>query len=417
MATAKKMAYIGVELDDFESQNPNARTSQHSRWSDISFLKFRAQQQTFRHTSSALRTVRGIFAIDFWKQVPIQIKSFFQEGIADLRSIRWRHFGHRHLTVLGPIVFLIALIVILRVITYSGLYTVQGACQPDSGFRVSYGTYNIWDLSGFFQITLGFGSLPFTTVKIINVGWDVSSFPTNIRCSTDSPGQIIVGRGGQALLVIISYIVYSKALVRSMESSPVSYGTFEAITLQNGTLTANLKLTRDLLKNKTARARVLVVWLVTSGIFVLGFQTMVSAMSGYTANIQSFVEVDTGNLVRYSGFSLVRYVVHDAHRINSTLEKDFKVTTTTPDYVGEIAHLSDYGSSDGCIGAYAPALTEYNESSAEMDWTVSITNPMCDFYWVSDPILQPSLVIPISRVPCAPDHFASGLDPSYPGQE
>jgi len=65
--------------------------------------------------------------------------------------------------------------------------------------------------------------------------------------------------------------VYSKALVRSMESSPVSYGTFEAITLQHGSLSANLKLARDLLKNKTAQARAAVVWMILSGAFCPGF--------------------------------------------------------------------------------------------------------------------------------------------------
>ncbi|KAI1614701.1 hypothetical protein EDD36DRAFT_162615 [Exophiala viscosa] len=188
------------------------------------------------------------------------------------------------------------------------LYQPNNACQPDSAFRVGYGSYDIWTISGFFQITLAYGQLSFTAAKIITVCWD-----------------IIIGRCGQAVLVIVSYQVYTRALVRSMESSPVSYGTFEAVTLQNGSLTSLLKLSRDLLKHRTARARLTVVWLVISGSFVLSFQTLVSAMAGYTANIEPFVQVPSGNMVPYSDFQLVRYIVHDAHRLNDSLGPDFPV--------------------------------------------------------------------------------------------
>ena len=89
---------------------------------------------------------------------------------------------------------------------------------------------------------------------------------------------------------MVAFAVYSKALVRSMESSPVYYGTFEAVTLQSGSLTANLKLARDLPKNHTMRAKIVIVWMVISATFVLAFPTLVSAMSGHSANILSFVE-------------------------------------------------------------------------------------------------------------------------------
>jgi hypothetical protein len=187
-----------------------------------------------------------------------------------------------------------------------------------------------------------------------------------------------VGRGGQAVLAAISCIIYSKALVRSMESSPVSYGTFEAVTLQSGSLTAGLKLARDLLKNRTAQARASVLWMIISASFVLAFPTILSAMTGYSANIGAFVEDDNGNMVVYSNFTLVRYVVHDAHRIDEGLGNDYEVLVGRDPYTnGEITHLGDFSYSDYCISDAYPR----DNGDGTIDWEPTASSPECDFYW------------------------------------
>ena len=163
-----------------------------------------------------------------------------------------------------------------------------------------------------------------------------------------------------------------------MESSPVSYGTFEAITLQNGSLTACLKLARDLLKNRTIQARATVIWMIISAIFVLAFPTIISAMTGYSVNIQSFVEVDNGNLVQYSNFTLIRYIVHDADRIHESLGKDFQVTTNgNVGGLREISQLDDFDHSDECTANYFPSAN----SNGTLDWSDAEKSPICEFYW------------------------------------
>ncbi len=158
----------------------------------------------------------------------------------------------------------------------------------------------------------------------------------------------------------------------------MSYGTFEAVTLQNGSLTACLKLSRDLLKNKTAQARVTVVWMIISAVFVLAFPTIISAMTGYSVNIQSFVQVDNGNLVQYSKFTLIRYIVHDADRIHESLGKDFQVTTGgNVDGTREITQLREYEYSDLCTAEYYPR----GGDNFTVDWSYTEGQPMCDFYW------------------------------------
>ena len=49
------------------------------------------------------------------------------------------------------------------------------ACQPDDSLSPYVNSYSAWDSSGFFQITLAFGSLTFTQAKVIDICWDVVS--------------------------------------------------------------------------------------------------------------------------------------------------------------------------------------------------------------------------------------------------
>lgn len=55
-------------------------------------------------------------------------------------------------------------------------YLLGDTCQPDGRFGLdSY--YNVWDLSGIFQITMGFGALSFSNAKLLDAVWDVVSAP------------------------------------------------------------------------------------------------------------------------------------------------------------------------------------------------------------------------------------------------
>lgn len=170
-----------------------------------------------------------------------------------------------------------------------------------------------------------------------------------------------------------------------METSTVSYGTFEAITLQNGSFTSLLKLSRDLLKNRTVRARVTIVWFIISGSFVLSFQTLVSAMAGYTANIEAYVVDPTGNMERYSNFQLVRYIVHDAFRINDTLGSDYHVLTGGTDSNGNsdvVQLMDDYA--DLCSMTRTVEAIPFRNGTEVLTW-VTTGDVDCSFYWVSAP--------------------------------
>lgn len=175
----------------------------------------------------------------------------------------------------------------------------HGGCSPAGDFLPPYGGgFNPWDVSAMFQITAGYGSLSFSTAKFIDVTWDV-----------------VVGRGGQGFLAWISYLVFSKSLIRFMENSPVSYGTFEALTFNTASLSTILRLGKNYYTNATVRAKFAIFWIIVASIWVAAFPTFASAMSGYSPNIEAFIADSDGSLVRWQDFKYVYYIIHDGWRL------------------------------------------------------------------------------------------------------
>lgn len=91
-------------------------------------------------------------------------------------------------------------------------------------------TIGLWDSAGFFYITVSWGKMAFSTAKFIDIVWD-----------------IVVGRGGQALLAFITFKVSSQYLALAMREAPVSYNTFESLAFVPPTVVRTSRLARDLL--------------------------------------------------------------------------------------------------------------------------------------------------------------------------
>jgi hypothetical protein len=58
------------------------------------------------------------------------------------------------------------------------------------------------------------------------------------------------------------------------------------------------------------------VFMVCTMIIILAFPTLASAMSGYDANVASYVLDRNANYIPFEDFSRVLYVIHDGWRIN-----------------------------------------------------------------------------------------------------
>lgn len=154
------------------------------------------------------------------------------------------------------------------------------------------------------------------------------------------------------MLAIFTYKVFTKALTRTMESSPVSSETFKAMTLQNDTIFGVLKLMRDFLKTGGTRAKVAMFWTILSALFVLLVPTWLSAMTGYTADIEAFVEDINNNRVPAGDFLPAIYTIHDGDRLGEGYSKDYRVAIPWSASYYFYLSTSDYGCSTAYVRNY-----------------------------------------------------------------
>lgn len=178
------------------------------------------------------------------------------------------------------------------------LYSL-GGCTPAGDFLPPYyEDYNKFDIKNIFQITLGFGRMSFPTAKLIDVFWDV-----------------MVGRGGQGVLIAIAYRVFTNALTRLMEDSAVSYRTFTSLTFETATVATIFGLARDFSTNATSRAKLSIFWIILSSIWIAAFPTYTSAMTGYASNVGEYITDRNKALIPYNDVQLLDYIIHDGWRI------------------------------------------------------------------------------------------------------
>jgi hypothetical protein len=132
------------------------------------------------------------------------------------------------------------------------------------------------------------------------------------------------GRGGQALLAWFSWKVFIEYLTTEMETTPVTFGTYRIILWQDPSIWAITRIIRDFSFRLGMHSRLAMTFMVWTMIFISVFPTLGSAMTGYGANVQAFVNSTDGNLVPFYAFQRVYYIIHDGKRLNKT--DDFRVT-------------------------------------------------------------------------------------------
>lgn len=120
----------------------------------------------------------------------------------------------------------------------------------------------VWDTSQFLDITFGFGSFNFGVAKGIDVGWD-----------------LIVGRGGQILLALFSYRIWSAILLLSMETHAVSFYTYTAVGFDRGPIFIIWASLRDLWAGRSQERLIPLMGILTS-LYLLVFPTFVSSFVG-----------------------------------------------------------------------------------------------------------------------------------------
>ncbi|CAI4213578.1 unnamed protein product [Parascedosporium putredinis] len=177
--------------------------------------------------------------------------------------------------------------------------TQEIGCLPDDSFSISQYGYDQWAPTGFFEISIPIVTLAsFTNVKVIDVSWDV-----------------VVGRGGQALLVFVSWRVFAKYMTTSMARKPATYTTFWVIFMhQEATLFSVCRLLRDFVLYRGPASLLAAAFIFYTATFALIFPTLSSSMTGYKSDTQAFIGDGDGNLLKWADFQRVVYIVHDGER-------------------------------------------------------------------------------------------------------
>ncbi|KAF2730980.1 hypothetical protein EJ04DRAFT_584472 [Polyplosphaeria fusca] len=221
-----------------------------------------------------------------------------------------RDFGRtkwgRNLLLFFWISGLLAGYLILTII--SSILNPDSACTPDGDFTLYPDRYSYWSSSSFFQITYGSGPLTFAEAKAIDIIWDV-----------------LVGRGGQAILALTSWQVFGRYVTTSMAVEPVTLDTFRTVFLdKEPTVMSSLYLIRDFATRRGLQSKIAMTFVTFTMTYILFFPTLTSAMTGYSTDVQAYIPDSSKNFLPFESFKPVLYIVHDGTRVNQT--SDYRVT-------------------------------------------------------------------------------------------
>ena len=169
-----------------------------------------------------------------------------------------------------PVVFTVVPVVLLALFASRLSSTLSStACLPNGDF-VFPGQKSTWDPDLLFTISITFGTesnWSYTHVKVIDIFWDV-----------------VVGRGGQLILIYIAYRVFTKSLTYVMESRQVSFETYGAVAFRTAGIALIVPLLRALMDARFPGSwkmrRIFTAFILTT-LYISSMPTLFSAMTGY----------------------------------------------------------------------------------------------------------------------------------------
>ncbi|KAG9953799.1 hypothetical protein KCU85_g1147, partial [Aureobasidium melanogenum] len=146
-------------------------------------------------------------------------------------------------------------------------------------------------IQSLFTIDRTFKSYSFSTVKFIDVVWD-----------------LCVARGNQFFAGWVSYAAVTRAVVRAMESGPMPYDIFIRLALNGSKVSAICSTVTNLYRCRPLRITVLLGSIMLSIVYVVLLPTLLSAATGYVASTATFFTLpETDQLVPLSAVSSSDY--------------------------------------------------------------------------------------------------------------
>ncbi|KAE9367622.1 hypothetical protein N431DRAFT_383412 [Stipitochalara longipes BDJ] len=178
----------------------------------------------------------------------------------------WRQPA-RHFSIFAILAFVI--IVPLYFLGW-GFNSLQGDFPPPF-------SHDCYSLSGggwsFVGINLRFGNFNYGSAKALDLAWNW-----------------IVGRGLQALLMLLAYRVFNDALLRAAELTPLPFDLYVRLSLYTTRIDVLWYVLKALFRKGNWRTKAIFVWLFISIIYVVTFPSLMDACSGYEASELSFFQ-------------------------------------------------------------------------------------------------------------------------------
>ena len=258
------------------------------------------EPQPLRHQIRGLTLGKSYWLAYCWPEVKTTLQVIWNDVlcVAILLLFHWKVSIYN----LGMVGVIVALSMGIYCLLVYEPY-INTSCVPGGDFSL-FLEYNPFAARRAFQITLGFGHLTFAQAKVIDIVWDV-----------------VVGRGGQGLLAVISYRVFSKCLTRLMEREHLSatYSLYEAIVFRDASLKSIWQLCTSFTKKMKSRDLAAICWIILASAYVVVFPTWISAMTGYSSNVSPFFETYSGSKVPWQNRRAL-YNIHDGDRIGKTVD-------------------------------------------------------------------------------------------------
>jgi hypothetical protein len=119
-------------------------------------------------------------------------------------------------------------------------YAIEVNCYGDGSALFFYGSTEaakvLWDPRLFLSITLGFGRFTYAQAKTVDFAWD-----------------IIVGTGGQAVMIALVYPLFRRAIFAQLEKRPIAMHTYTTLALDRVLLSSICAMLGDLWPKKATR--------------------------------------------------------------------------------------------------------------------------------------------------------------------
>jgi hypothetical protein len=156
-------AYSSLKLDAV-SRNPSDNSAELVEGTPIQSVH--SQSQSFLHESGSNHASYS----------PIEHGQTISLFPQRRRRRKWRSIANHCNACCCVSGVLVALIILplFGVSSYiGGSVPTFGFCEPNGNFNTGLESVSVWSPSAAFQITLGFGSMSFSTAKLIDIIWDV----------------------------------------------------------------------------------------------------------------------------------------------------------------------------------------------------------------------------------------------------